>query len=94
MICFLIPSIFSPIKAKKEYQTYIIQKEFVEEAYSNGTELDNIAMTQTIIEMNDWLINAKVNKKFYGNWSKYYNLDIDSLEPITAHRQDDDNLEG
>ena len=79
-------SIINPICAKQEYQTFEIQKEFVQEAYENGTDADNIAITQTVIEMNTWLAEAKASKQTLGNWSAYYNIDLDSLEPITLER--------
>lgn len=93
IIVLVLFAIFIPITAQQQYQEYIIQKEYVQEAYENGTEYDNIAITQTIIEMNTWLAQAKASKQTYGNWSMYYNVDIENLAPISLSRQEDDDSE-
>ena len=89
-VMVLIPfSIFEPLNAQREANYFISQKEYVEMAVNNGEGLENIAITQTIIEQNKWLANAKASKATYGTFSRYYNVDFDSLEPITVRQVDD-----
>lgn len=44
----------------------------IEEAINNGTDLENIAITQTKIEFNTWLVDAKTSLERWGNWSNWY----------------------
>ena len=83
----------SLVNARIEYEEFLLTKEIVQEAYENGTEFDNISITQTIIEKNDWLTKVKVNKKTKGIWSVYYYIDVDNIEPISIKsggQQDED----
>jgi hypothetical protein len=40
-----------------------------------------------IIEYNQWLAEAKTNKKMYGIFSFYYGTDVDNMQPITIKRE-------
>lgn len=82
----LFSGIFTPLNAKRKYETFINQQEYVYEAIENGEDYENIATTQIIIELNTWLAEAKASKSIYGCFSPYYYLDLDSLEPIVAHQ--------
>lgn len=89
VVALITSLIITPIvlvDSKAEYEEFLLTKEIVQEAYENGTELDNISMTQTIIEKNEWLTKAKANKKTKGIWSVYYYIDIDNIEPISIKR--------
>ena len=44
----------------------------IEEAINNGTDLENIAITQTKIEFNTWLVDVKTSLERWGNWSLWY----------------------
>lgn len=85
----LLPcSIFCPLAGEREANYFVAQKEYVELAVENGKDLENIAITHTIIEQNEWLANAKASKATYGCFSKYYNVDfLDDLEPIVVERE-------
>lgn len=63
------------------------QKEMIEQTVENGTDLENIAITQTIIEYNQWLAEAKASKEIYGIFSLYYGTDVDNMQPITIKRE-------
>ena len=80
----------SLVNARIEYEEFLLTKEIVQEAYENGTELDNISITQTIIEKNEWLTKVKVDKKTKGVWSVYYYIDIDDVEPIRISNGEND----
>lgn len=82
----LLVSIFVPITARAEVNYFIAQKEYVELAVENGSDLENIAITQTIIEQNTWLSQAKASKCTYGVFSRYYGVDLDVCEPIVIKR--------
>ena len=85
---FLLCSIFVPLTGKREANYFMAQKEYVELAVENGKDLENIAITQTIIDQNRWLANAKASKATYGCFSKYYAVDfLDDLEPIVVERE-------
>ena len=80
----------SLVNAKIEYEEFLLTKEIVQEAYESGTELDNISITQTIIEKNEWLTKVKVDKKTKGIWSVYYYIDIEGVEPIRISNGEND----
>lgn len=85
-ICFLLICIFFPANAQKEVNYFIAQKEYVEMAIKNGSELENVAITQIVIEQNQWLANAKASAQTYGAWSVYYGIDFSNLSPIEIKR--------
>lgn len=81
-------SILCPLEGEREANYFVAQKEYVELAVENGKDLENIAITHTIIEQNEWLANAKASKAAYGCFSIYYNVDfLDDLEPIVIDRE-------
>lgn len=82
LLIFIPLSIVNPIQAKKEIQTFYEQKQIIEEVIDTSEDLDNVSLTQTIIEMNKWLSEAKASIKTYGCFSKYWNKDVESIEPI------------
>lgn len=75
------------IKTKSEIIEFGHQKEMIEQTVENGTDLENIAITQTIIEYNQWLAKAKTNKEIYGIFSFYYGTDVDNMQPIMIKRE-------
>lgn len=74
----------APFVAKRDILEFEEYKIVVEEAYGNGTDLDNIGMTENIIHYNKWLAEAKASKKLFGNFSRYYKYDIESMEYISV----------
>ena len=86
-LILLLVSIFTPIVARREAATFEYHKEFIEEAIENGKELENIAITQTIIEQNKWLADAKAGLETFGCFSKYWGQGIEDLEPIKVERE-------
>lgn len=85
IVCTLL-SIFIPIGAKKDVKYFEHQAEYVEAVISNGTDLENIAITQTVIEQNEWLAKAKANLATWGSLSRYYGSGLEDLEPIVIER--------
>lgn len=86
-ICFLLICVFVPVGVRKEVNYFIVQKEYVEMAIQNGSELENVAITQIVIEQNQWLANAKASVQAYGAWSSYYGIDFSKLSPIEIKRE-------
>ena len=74
---------FAVVKdAEKDYEQFLATQDVFEQVYVAENELENIKLTETILEMNGWLVNAKANKKTYGWFSRYYYLNVEDLEPI------------
>lgn len=82
LIIFLPVCIFVPLGAKQEVMKYKKDYEMIQEVIKNGSEYNNIAISQTLIEYNTWLSSAKADKELWGNWSEYVYEDLNSLEYI------------
>ena len=78
----LIGGIVSPIIAKQEMTEFNYTKQMVVETVDRGNNEQNYAVTNTVIEMNKWLADARASKDFYGIFSSYYLLDLSSIDPI------------
>lgn len=81
IIC-LVLAISNPMQAKRKYRTFCYQREMIEEIIESGEDLDNVSISQTIIEANEWLAKAKASKEMYGCFSSYYKIDIENIKPI------------
>ena len=75
-----------PFQARKDVAYFEQQKEYVEFAVKNGSVLENFAITQTIIEQNEWLAHAKASIKTHGVFSKYIGTGVEDMEPIIIKR--------
>lgn len=82
----LLIGLINPVIAKTEIRKFNIQKEYVQMAVINGNDLENIAITQTIIETNTWLAEAKARLETFGAFSRFYGTDLEDLEPIVIVR--------
>lgn len=71
------------VSAQNQYYEFIETKEMVEYMIDPEQGLANINLTSTVDNMNSWLTNARWSQIRWGNWSRYYQLDLDSLEYIT-----------
>lgn len=81
-LVFAVGSAIALKNAEAEYEQFLATQDVFEQVYVADNELENIKLTETIIEMNHWLVQAKANKKAYGWFSKYYFLNVEDLEPI------------
>lgn len=85
--------IANPILAKQNIKEFEYTKEMVIESVSAGTDLQNAAVTSSIIEMNQWLSETKAQRDVLGNWSVYslpsIAKEFDVLTPITASSERD-----
>ena len=90
LVIFLPLCIFLPIKAHEEVIKYKYDYKMVQEVVLNGKDLENIKITEKILEYNDWLSEVKADKETWGNWSIYYKEDLDSLKPIVVSRNNNE----
>jgi hypothetical protein len=68
--------------AEREYAEFVATQEVFEQVYEAENELENIKLTEDLITMNQWLVQAKASKQTYGIFSRYYDLDVENLQPI------------
>lgn len=61
------------------------QYEMIKLVEESGSELDNIAISQTKIEYNAWLADVRTSMNYWDNWSTYYWFadEIAQLEYLT-----------
>lgn len=69
------------LEYQKEVQVYVQQKEYIEK-YVADDSMENAALTQKIVELNEWLYTAQYNVRRYGGWS-FYDESVLDLEPIS-----------
>lgn len=81
-ITFAVCGAIASKAAEAEYEQFLVTQDVFEQVYVAENELENIKLTETIIEMNHWLVEAKASKKTYGCFSRYYFLNVEDLEPI------------
>lgn len=70
---------------RKELNTWKHKYEMIQLVEENGSETENVALSQTKIEFNTWLSEAKSSLDYYGNWSGYYFIrdEVENLEYLT-----------
>lgn len=88
LITILIASI-NTVCTKNEYAEFIETQRLVQEVYNGDYgEYENVGLNNKIIELNQWLAQAKASKKQWGNWSPYCIVDVDSLDYIVLVKGD------
>lgn len=75
--------------AEREYAEFVATQEVFEQVYEAENELENIKLTEDLITMNQWLVQAKASKQTYGIFSRYYDLDVENLQPIGKRDRED-----
>ena len=65
-VCTIIP-----IQCKEEVATFIKQKDYFENVVPTLPDVDNYALTQKRIELNEWLYKAQYQKTHYSIFSFY-----------------------
>lgn len=68
------------ISTPQEIHTFLEQKQYIE-AHQALDPVENAALTNKKIELNDWLYKAQYSKKRFKNWS-FYDDSIFSYEAI------------
>ena len=76
----------APIALRFEAKAEIVQfeetREVVMVSAESGTNLENVGITQTVIDCNKWLAEARASVKTYGLWSVYHGLGVEYMEYI------------
>lgn len=73
---------YSIYSSKEQLLKFEETRDLVETYYEDRIDLDSEKLTQEILEQNQWLIAAKVEKKTFGVFSQYYYIDLESIGPI------------
>lgn len=70
------------VGVKSDILLWVEKKDMMQRVVEAGGDLDNISITQTKIEFNNWLASAKVELERWGTWSTWwpYKEIIESLE--------------
>lgn len=75
LIVLVVTGIFAlvvEIGAKSDILLWIEKKDMMQQVVEAGGDLDNISITQTKIEFNNWLTSAKVELERWGTWSTWW----------------------
>lgn len=92
IILFLV-ALFRPMGAQYEIDKFNYVSEMTAQSIENGSDLENLAITTKVIEMNEWLADVKATRSAYGNWTIYNMGDlgekIDALKPIGIANEKD-----
>ena len=81
-ILFGFISIMCYCEARAKVVQFEETREIIVMSVESGTDLENIGITQTIIDCNEWLAKAKASAKTFGVWSSYYGLGVEDMEYI------------
>ena len=82
VIAVTIAAICVPISAKNEVRQYQYQYEMCESLIADGNLEQNVLIGSVAKDANIWLANARADKARWGNWSMYYDCDLDALKYI------------
>ena len=82
VVALTIVAICVPISAKNEMRQYQYQYEMCESLIEDGSLEQNVLIGSVAKDANIWLANARADKARWGNWSMYYDCDLDSLKYI------------
>ncbi len=81
------------LTSKKEYAKYLNTKESIELVVSNGNEVYNTSVANSVIEANNWVAEVKSSLETYGNFSMYYFIKDKEIEYIVINNDDSKNKE-
>lgn len=76
---------FGGMRMSEKHNCHIFEetKTMMVEVTNNAETLENIGLTNSVIEYNAWLAKAKAGVKNYGAWSIYYGLGVEDMEYIS-----------
>lgn len=81
-VILIFVSIFVPMEAAKEVAYWSEFAPMVENTMLNSDSLQDIGITEKIVEYNSWLAEARSSQGIYKNFSSYYGIDLSTLEYI------------
>ena len=86
IVAILLPvCICTGLTSKKEYAKYLNTKEAIELVVSNGNDVYNTAVANSVIEANKWVAEVKSSLETYGNFSMYYFIKDKEIEYIVIN---------
>jgi hypothetical protein len=75
-------AIFVPMGAASEVAYWSEFAPMVENTMIDSNPLQDIGITEKIVEYNSWLAKARSSQEIYKNFSVYYGIDLSALEYI------------
>ena len=75
LIVLVVTGVFAlvvEVGTKSDILLWIEKKDMMQQVVEAGGDLDNISITQTKIEFNNWLASAKVELERWGTWSTWW----------------------
>lgn len=79
-IITLLICILGTVSVPKEIMLFQSQKQYIE-SHIPDDPVENAAITNKKIELNEWLFNAKYSNERWGGWS-FYPDSVQDIEPI------------
>lgn len=83
-VSLLVSVIVRPI-TKSRYLGYLETSQMIEQVLDNGSDYENLMITDTIIEYNKGIAYAKASQKAFGIASIWYGYDLDKLEYVRVN---------
>lgn len=81
-IVLIFVAIFVPMEAAREVAYWSEFAPMVENTMLGSDSLQDIGITEKIVEYNSWLAKARSSQEIYKNFSSYYRIDLSTLEYI------------
>lgn len=81
-VILIFVAIFVPVGAAREVAYWSEFAPMVENTILGSDSLQDIGITEKIIEYNSWLAEARSSQEIYKNFSNYYGIDLSTLEYI------------
>lgn len=81
-VIFSTVAICLPIEARKEVAYWEEFAPMAESIIENNNTYETLGIAGDVIEYNKWLADARSSQKIYGNWSRFYGIDLSELEYI------------
>lgn len=67
-----VSALIVEVGVKSDILLWIEKKDMMSQVVEAGGDLDNISITQTKIEFNNWLVSARVELERWGTWSTWW----------------------
>lgn len=81
-IILLFCAIFNPIGAAEEVAYWSEFAPMVEDLVESSSGYQDVGITNKVVDYNSWLAKARSSQEIYGNWSRYYGIDLSQLDYI------------
>ena len=75
-------AIMVPIEAMEEAAYWQEFKPMAENIINSSDSYQSLGIADKVIEYNTWLAEARTSQEIWGNWSRYFNVDLSGLDYI------------